>query len=37
MSETEDPEARRRKRIGRAMVIGFGVLLLAYVLVTFIR
>lgn len=29
--------ARRSKLIGRAVVIGFGVLLLAYILVTFVR
>ena len=33
----EEREARRRKRFGRVMVIGFGVLILAYVLATFIR
>ena len=37
MSDDQDREARRRKLIGRAIVAGFGVLLLAYILVTFIR
>lgn len=33
----EDREARRRKLTGRLIVVGFGVLVLAYILVTFIR
>jgi len=36
---TPDPatEARRRKLLGRAVVVGFGVLLLIYILATFVR
>lgn len=32
-----DAEARRRKLTGRLIISGMGVLLLAYILVTFIR
>jgi hypothetical protein len=35
--ESDDREARRRKLIGRAMVVGLLLLVLAYVLATFIR
>ena len=35
--DPEAREARRRKLTGRIVVVGFGALLLAYVLVTFIR
>jgi hypothetical protein len=31
------PEDRRRKLTGRAIVVGFGLLLLIYILVTFVR
>ena len=33
----DDREARRRKLIGRAMVTGFGLLILIYILATFVR
>lgn len=33
----EDAEARRRKLVGRAMVVGLLLLILAYVLATFVR
>lgn len=33
----EDREARRRKLTGRLMVSGFGLLVLVYVLATFVR
>ena len=37
VSKAEQREARRRKIIGRAMVIGLLLLVLAYVLATFVR
>lgn len=37
MSADEEREARRRKLTGRAVVIGFGVLVLIYILATFVR
>jgi hypothetical protein len=33
----EDREARRRKLTGRAIVVGFGLLVLIYILATFVR
>jgi hypothetical protein len=35
--DNEQREARRRRLTGRAMVIGFALLVLVYVLATFIR
>ena len=35
--ETEAREERRRKLIGRAVVVGFGLLVLIYILATFVR
>jgi hypothetical protein len=35
--DDEQREARRRKRMGRAMVIGLLALVLVYVLATFVR
>jgi hypothetical protein len=35
--DSEQREARRRKLMGRAMVVGFVALVLAYVLATFFR
>jgi hypothetical protein len=37
VSETEEREARRRRILGRAMVIGLLLLVLVYVLATFVR
>jgi hypothetical protein len=37
VSGDEEGEARRRKLVGRAMVIALGVLVLLYVAATFIR
>lgn len=37
MSSDNEREARRRKLMGRAMVIALGALVLLYVAVTFIR
>ncbi|HEV2533127.1 hypothetical protein [Phenylobacterium sp.] len=36
-SDSEDPQARRRKLTGRLVVVGFGVLVLIYILATFVR
>jgi hypothetical protein len=36
-SDSEDQQARRRKLTGRLVVVGFGVLLLIYILATFVR
>lgn len=35
--QDDEREAKRRKLMGRAMVIGLGALVLVYALVTFIR